>query len=62
MNIYDVNFASELQKNKVVYEKNTTSRNSLSKEITIEFSNEEIKLRIVTNTIRNTRILPLLIR
>ncbi|MDF9845071.1 MULTISPECIES: hypothetical protein [unclassified Paenibacillus] len=54
MNIHDIKFESELPRYKIADEKNTFFADRPSKEINIEFLDQQLKLMIETNGIRHT--------
>ncbi|CAM4480294.1 hypothetical protein [Paenibacillus typhae] len=54
MNIHNIDFARELPKYKIADEKNTFFANRPSKEINIEFLDQQFKLMIETNGFRHT--------
>ncbi|KUP24594.1 hypothetical protein [Paenibacillus sp. DMB5] len=54
MNIHNINFSSEFPEYKIANEKNTFFANRPSKEINIEFLDQQLKLMIETNGIRHT--------
>lgn len=59
MNIHDINFSSEFPEYKIADEKNTFFANRPSKEINIEFLDQQLKLMIETNGFRHTFVIKL---